>query len=145
VSLSIKGLFILAAVSVGCGGVSAPATVPISGSFPLTEVNGKTLPDTLTVLPSPDPTQPGCAILRTSGALVLDPVTGKFSISIKEKNCSGVESVLLTESGTYRQDGLVLTMTEAGPVEPFTPFTFQGQIEAQQIRVHGFYDYTFGR
>ena len=84
--------------------------------------------------------------MRTRGTLMLDPVGGKFSIVVMNKNvCTGVEGVLLNESGTYRQDGQILTMTEPGPVEPFTPFSYQGEIDAQQITVHGFYEFTFAR
>ena len=137
---SITLLLLGALVSNGCGEVSAPDARPLSGSFVLTQVNGKALPDTLTVLPNRDPTQPGCAILRTGGTLVLDPVGAKFSISVNAKTCNGTEGVLLNESGTYRQDAQTLIMTEAGPMGPFS---FHGEIGAHQITVHGFYEYTF--
>jgi hypothetical protein len=138
-------IVLLVVASAGCREMSAPEIATLSGSFVLTEIDGKMLPDTLAVISKPDPTHP-CVILRTSGSLMLDPVSGKFSITVNNKSlCSGAEGVLLTESGTYRQDGAVLTMTEPGGVEPFTPVTLQGHIDPQRITVQGFYDYTFAR
>src|SRR4029079_3169871 len=81
---SITLLLLGALVSNGCREVSAPDARPLSGSFVLTQVNGKALPDTLTVLPNRDPTQPGCAILRTGGQLVQEPMSAMFSLSDKQ-------------------------------------------------------------
>ena len=127
-----------------CRESSAPVTPPLSGSFALSEVNGRTLPDTEAIQISPDPSKPDCAILRKSGMLALDPATGRFSITVNaQSTCTGAQWVLLTEIGTYTQNAQSLAMTE-----PFLDHvaTFTGQIEGQSIIVHGvYYEYTFAR
>lgn len=132
-----------------CGESNAPMGPPLSGSFALVRVNGRTLPDTEAVAPSTVPGNPACVMLRTSGVLVLkpagdEPTTGTFSISLNAQNvCTSQESVILTEKGTYSLNGVALTATEPFPdhVETLT-----GQVDAQSITVHGvFHDYTFAR
>lgn len=128
----------------GCGDTGSPTVPAISGSFALVRVNGRALPDTETIAASLDPRQPPCALLRTGGSLSLEPTSGKFLISVNARNaCTGFEWVILTEEGTYTQNGPALSMQEPFPAHVAT---FSGLIGPDSIRINGVYhDYTFAR
>jgi hypothetical protein len=136
----------------GCTESSAPVTPQLSGTFALTMVDNKILPDTEAITPrsSPGtppglPGQPTCVILGSSGSLRLDRVTGKFLITLNARNsCLTDEWVLLTEVGTYSQDGPTLLLLE--PLGTGTIGRFAGQIAARSVAVQGAYRaYTFAR
>jgi hypothetical protein len=108
-------------------------------------LNGKTLPETAVVLISsgPEPEHATCAMLLTSGLLVVDSAANTFSIKVNVQSCSGQQGVFLTESGTYAQTAASLAM-----LEPFPDHvaTLTGQIDARSISIQGvFFAYTFAR
>lgn len=127
-----------------CQSSGAPLAVRLNGSFSLALVNGQTLPDTEAVAPSTAPGFPSCTMLGTRGTMVLDSLAGTFNITMYVRSvCAGTEGLYLTESGTFSQDGNLLSMTETFPdrVETFT-----GSIDATSITVRGvFKTYTFMR
>jgi len=73
---SITLLLLGALVSNGCGEVSAPDVRPLSGSFVLTQVNGKALPDTKNVV--------GTNVIEIGWRL--DPRTGRVLLLSAEDN-----------------------------------------------------------
>lgn len=131
----------------GCTESTAPRSTQLSGSYSLTMVNSKILPDTEIIAPSRVPGQPNCVTLGTSGSLRLDSTTSKFLITLKSRNsCSPDvdESVLDTEEGTYSQDGSTLLLLE--PLATGTIGTFTGQIDERTIAIKGAYRaYVFAR
>jgi hypothetical protein len=129
----------------GCIESNAPLTPQLGGTFALTMVNGKILPDTEIIAPSRFPGQPNCVTLGTSGSLRLDPATSKFLITLNARNsCSTDESVLDTEEGTYSQDGPTLLLLE--PLATGAIGKFAGQVDERSIAIRGaFRAYTFAR
>jgi hypothetical protein len=117
---------------------------PLSGSFALSRLNGRPLPDTEVVLPPAHPGGATCTVLGTSGTLVLNRIAGTFIVTLNTVNsCGGGEYVFLTEAGTYLQQDTVLSMSEPFPdhVETLT-----GSQDSQNVVIHGVYHvYTFAR
>jgi hypothetical protein len=147
----VRAMIVACFFGTACREMNAPIGPPLSGSFALTRVNGRSLPDTETIALSEAPGggKLECVILRTSGVLVLKPatnesVTGTFSITLNARNaCTDQEWVILTELGTYSQNGLELSATEAFPDHPAT---LTGEVDGRSITIHGFFhDYTFAR
>ena len=140
---------IVVALACACGLVagcsdSTAASAPIAGTFSLSRVNGKVLPDTEAIAYSPDPRALECALLRTGGSLTLDATAGTFAVTVTVKNaCSGGEDVHVVESGTYAQHGRDLTFSESlngGTV------TLTGQIDDANIMLRtATIVYTFAR
>lgn len=131
-------------VVAACRNSTEPDPSPLSGSFALTRINGRVLPDTEAIQLGPDSSKTNCVILRTSGSLTVNRATGQFSIVVNaQSTCTGEQWVLLSEVGSYTQAGPSLSMTETFPDHVST---FAGEIDDQVITVHGvFYDYAFAR
>lgn len=132
-------------VSVGCSEASAPVAVAApNGSFALTLVDGKTLPDTETTVLGRQPGDTLCVVQRTSGTLAIDSTARKFSISLNARNvCTNEQWVILTEDGTYTLAGQSLTVFYRFPDHVDT---LPGKFDSQQIEVHGVrHVYTFAR
>ena len=124
---------------------AAAATPVLNGTFALSQVNGKTLPDTEALTISGAPGHPQCAILGTSGSLTLNQQVGKFSITMNARNaCVNQDYLFLTEVGTYTQSGDSLSFAE--PASPDSVHMLTGKIDSQTIVVRGgFRDFVFTR
>lgn len=140
----VRAIALLSVVAIGCRDSSGPLAQTLDGSFTLSRVNGRTLPDTQAVAPSQAPGGEACAVLATGGTLSLDAASGKFTLTVNgEHSCRPGEFLLLTEAGTYSQHGSNLTMAEPFPDHVAN---LTGQIDQASITIHGvFYDYTFAR
>jgi hypothetical protein len=145
----IAALAFACVMGTACHDVNGPIGPALNGSYAVTLVDGRTLPDTEIVAPSTLPGFPSCVMLRTSGVLVLETAAGEhgagtFSITLNVRSvCAGQEGVGLTEKGTFSQSGSVMTGTETFPdhVETLT-----GRIDARSITIRGvFHEYTFAR
>jgi hypothetical protein len=130
--------------AIGCRSSTAPIADTLNGSFALTLVNGRSLPDTQAVAPSTKPGGTSCAIVATSGTLILDAAAGRFTLPVNGYNsCRAGEFVLLTEYGTYSQRDTSLSLEEPYPDEVVH---LTGHFDQANIRIHGvFYDYVFKR
>jgi len=138
------GVVALALVGAACRETAAPVVRILQGAFPLARVNGRALPDTEAITFSGAPWNRECAILGTSGRLVLDRDSGRFTITMNARNaCVDQEYLYLTEGGTYTQigDSLSLIERDADSAE-----VLSGKIDARVVVVHSSdHDYEFTR
>jgi hypothetical protein len=88
--------------ALACGETNAPlATPPLDGSFVLTRVNGKTLPDTIAMaLPSGPGNYSGpvCPIVVTTGVLTFYGAVGRFSFAVNARICADQKWVFDTDA-----------------------------------------------
>ena len=109
----LLGAVVVVCSVIGCRDSGAPTRVTLNGSFTLSRLNGRPLPDTDVVLPPAHPGGATCALLGTSGALLLNSATGTFKVTVNAVNsCVGGEYLYLTEAGTYSQHDTELSMSE---------------------------------